>query len=116
VGGTIAINVDMNPTLNQQILTDAVGITLYDYARDTPGVSNCNGQCATIWLPVQPALMGVTPNLVPSAMGTLTLITRSDGSQQVAYNGIPLYHYSQDMNPGDVKGQGIGGVWTAATP
>jgi predicted lipoprotein with Yx(FWY)xxD motif len=116
MAGTVSVNVTMNPTLNQQILTDTIGMTLYVFARDTSGVSNCSGQCATIWLAVQPALQGFTPNLDPSATGTLTLITRSDGTQQVAYNGMPLYYYSQDMNPGDAKGQGVAGVWSAATP
>ena len=38
--------------------------------------------------------------------GTLTQITRSDGTQQVAYNGRPLYTFSNDTTPGVVTGQG----------
>jgi hypothetical protein len=30
--------------------------------------------------------------------------------------GHPLYRYSGDTKPGDVNGQGIGGVWSAAGP
>jgi predicted lipoprotein with Yx(FWY)xxD motif len=115
MAGTVSIGVSMNTTLNQQVLVDTVGITLYVFANDTNGVSNCSGGCLTIWPAVQPALPGFTPNLAPSAMGTLSLITRSDGTQQVAYNGMPLYYFNQDMNPGDAKGQGVGG-FTVATP
>ncbi len=34
----------------------------------------------------------------------------------LAYNGKPLYTYIKDTDPGDTYGQGVGGVWTVATP
>jgi predicted lipoprotein with Yx(FWY)xxD motif len=112
---TVAVFVQTNPTLNQQILVDAVGMTLYVYARDTTDMSTCTDQCATIWPPVQPT-GGLTPTLIGNATGTLSTITRTDGTMQVEYNGMPLYYYSRDMSPGDVNGQGIANVWSAATP
>lgn len=36
---------------------------------------------------------------------------RKDGSQQVTYNGWPLYYYTPDQKPGDVTGQAVGKVW-----
>jgi predicted lipoprotein with Yx(FWY)xxD motif len=48
--------------------------------------------------------------------GELAVITRSDGVKQVTYKGSPLYRYAADTAPGDAKGQGVGGVWFAATP
>ena len=40
---------------------------------------------------------------------------RPDGTTQVTYAGFPLYRYSGDKKPGDVKGQGFQGVWHAVT-
>ncbi len=96
------------------ILTDSQGRTLYVFKRDMPGMSSCTGGCATTWPPFQPPSGSL---VAPSGVsGTLGVITREDGSKQVTYNDLPLYHYAQDMAPGDTKGQGIGDVWFAATP
>jgi hypothetical protein len=54
--------------------------------------------------------------LTGSKLGT---ITRSDGKQQVTYNGHPLYLYVGDKRPGDVTGQDVtafGAAWFALTP
>lgn len=90
-------------------LVDANGMTLYLFAKDSAGTSNCSGGCATNWPPLtvtgQPvAGAGVDASL----LGTLT---RADGSTQVTYNGHPLYHYKGDYAPGDENGRGVGGVW-----
>ena len=34
------------------MLTGTNGMTLYTFTRDTPGVSNCNGNCAAAWPPL----------------------------------------------------------------
>lgn len=87
-------------------MTDFNGITLYVFDRDTTGVSNCNGSCATTWPAYTP---GAT------AQGTfptgISVITRADGSKQFAWNGKPLYYYSGDTKAGDMNGDGIGGIW-----
>ena len=41
----------------------------------------------------------------------LATVTRDDGSEQVAYNGWPLYYFASDEGPGDAKGQNSAGVW-----
>ena len=91
------------------VLTNAKGFTLYSFAPDTATKSNCNGSCASFWPPVKgPATAG------PGVTGTLTTITRSDGSMQAAYDGHPLYTYVGDTAPGQAKGNGLnlsGGVW-----
>jgi predicted lipoprotein with Yx(FWY)xxD motif len=46
----------------------------------------------------------------------VTIITRSDGSTQVAYDGAPLYTYAGDGKAGDANGQGSGGAWFVAAP
>ena len=48
----------------------------------------------------------------------LGVSTRSDGKQQVTYNGHPLYRFAGDQKAGDTNGQGVnafGGIWHALT-
>ena len=91
------------------VLTNAQGFVLYSFAPDTATTSKCNGACARYWPPVKgPATAG------PGMTGKLTVITRSDGAKQAAYNGHPLYTYVGDTKPGEAKGNGLnlsGGVW-----
>jgi predicted lipoprotein with Yx(FWY)xxD motif len=94
-------------------LVDGKGMTLYLFTKDTAGVSNCSGNCLKAWPPLV-----ATDNLVagPGVTGKLGFMTRSDGTKQVTYNGLPLYYWASDMKPGDITGQGIGGVWFVAPP
>jgi predicted lipoprotein with Yx(FWY)xxD motif len=95
------------------ILTDASGMTLYTYTRDTPGTSNCYDQCATAW---PPATVDGAPAAPDGLSGDLGVTTRRDGSQQLTYNGMPLYRYADDEDAEDTYGQGIGGVWWIVNP
>ena len=95
-------------------LTDNAGRTLYAFANDTKDVSNCAGNCAQNW---PPFTVKSAPQVDSPLNATLvTMVTCSDGSMQVSYDGHPLYYYSGDMNPGDVKGHGIGNVWHVLSP
>jgi len=100
------------------ILTDgSTGMTLYTFGADTPGAgtSACYTACAQNW---PPFLSSAVPAQVSGLSGTLGLITRTDGTQQVTLGGRPLYLFKFDTAPGDVKGQGInafGGIWLVAT-
>jgi predicted lipoprotein with Yx(FWY)xxD motif len=91
------------------LLTNSKGFTLYWFVPDTATQSKCSGACAHYWPPVPgpaTAMSGVK--------GTLTVITRSDGSKQAVWNGHPLYTYVGDTAPGQAKGNGLnlsGGVW-----
>jgi predicted lipoprotein with Yx(FWY)xxD motif len=95
------------------VLTNSKGLTLYWFAPDTSTTSNCNGQCATYWPPVMgPVTAG------PGVTGTLSTITRSDGTTQATYDGHPLYTYVGDTAPGQDKGNGLnlsGGLWHDVT-
>jgi predicted lipoprotein with Yx(FWY)xxD motif len=94
-------------------LVDAKGMTLYMFTKDTPGVSNCSGGCLTAWPPLV-----ATGDLLsgPGVTGKLGFITRADGAKQVTYNDMPLYYWASDVKPGDVTGQGVGGVWFVVPP
>jgi predicted lipoprotein with Yx(FWY)xxD motif len=85
-------------------------MTLYIYTKDTPGVSNCSGGCATAWPPLLVAA-GATPTADSKFTGKLGTIQRADGTTQVTVNGMPVYYYAKDKNPGDAVGQKVGGVW-----
>src|SRR6202041_1689221 len=95
------------------VLADANGRTLYWFAPDTAARSACYGSCAAYWPPVKgPATAG------PGVTGTLSVLTRSDGSVQAAYDGHPLYTYVGDNAPGQANGNGLnlnGGLWREVT-
>lgn len=107
--GGYSLQVSNNPSLGNILVNDQ-GMTLYTFKKDTAGVSNCNGGCATLWPPLTVA-NGATPTAAPGITGKLGVITRSDGSQQVTYNGMPLYTYAGDKKAGDTTGQGFGNLW-----
>jgi predicted lipoprotein with Yx(FWY)xxD motif len=109
VSAGVTVSVTKNPTLGM-ILVDGSGMTLYQFKKDSPNKSACTGACATAWPPLT-VTVGTRPTASPAVTGTLTVITRTDGSNQVAYNAIPLYHYAKDNKPGDTNGQGVGSVW-----
>jgi predicted lipoprotein with Yx(FWY)xxD motif len=110
-----AVNLVANPTLGN-ILTDSDGRTLYRYARDTVNVSSaCYGQCATNWPPL--LIADGNPVAGEGVNGSLLgVLTRTDGTRQVMYNGMPLYYYNADPNVGDTTGQLRGNVWFIVHP
>jgi predicted lipoprotein with Yx(FWY)xxD motif len=77
----------------------------------------CTGACVTAWAPL---LASGKPTagtgLTALKLGT---ITRSGGSQQVTYNGHPVYQFIKDQKPGQTTGQGVtafGAAWFALSP
>ncbi|MBI3968074.1 MAG: hypothetical protein HY329_20745 [Chloroflexi bacterium] len=89
-------------------------MTLYLFTRDQANVSNCYDQCAQLWPPL--LIATGEPMAGPDVPGRLGLHTRRDGSRQVTYNGLPLYYYTPDTQPGDARGQNVGGVWFVVGP
>lgn len=89
-------------------------MTLYLYTPDEENVSNCYDQCAVNWPPL---LVGDgAPVAGTGVSGELSVIDRTDGGRQVAYNGVPLYFWIRDVRPGDATGQGVGDVWFVLSP
>lgn len=92
------------------MLTDAAGMTLYTFDRDSAGKSACNGQCAANWPPL-------IANSGDHASGDYGVIARDDGKQQWTYKGKPLYTWSKDQKPGDRTGDGFNNnLWHVAKP
>jgi len=90
-----------------KVWTDAKGMTLYTFDKDEAGKSNCYDQCATNWPPLAAAADA-------KGEGEWTVVERTDGTKMWAYEGHPLYTFIQDKAPGDVTGEGKGGVWHVA--
>jgi predicted lipoprotein with Yx(FWY)xxD motif len=91
------------------VLTNAKGLTVYTFAADSPGKSNCYGSCAAYWPPVTGS-----PSAAPGIPGTFGTTTRTDGTKQVTWNGHPLYTYVGDHGPGSASGNNLninGGLW-----
>lgn len=96
-------------TAKDGVFTNAKGMTLYTYHKDSRGKSVCNGTCATNWPPLMAAA-------TDKASGDWGIVTRDDGSKQWAYKGKPLYLWIKDQKPGDRTGDGAGGNWVVAKP
>lgn len=97
------------------ILVGPTGMTLYTFSNDEAGVSNCADQCATAW----PPLLVETPDALLTAInlpGEFSTIERADGGIQVAYEGMPLYYWQDDVARGDTTGHGRSDVWWVAKP
>jgi predicted lipoprotein with Yx(FWY)xxD motif len=94
----------------ETVLKNQKGLTLYYFTPDTATTSACSGACAATWPPLMAASGTATSD--PALPGSLGVI---NGTNQVVYNGHPLYTYSKDGDSGDAYGQGIGGKWFVAT-
>ena len=99
--------VTLNVVSGGWVLASARGLTLYTFTQDSPNQSNCTGECADNWQPV------IAPNNAV-VTGNFSLVRRQDGTLQWAYEGKPLYTWKGDGKPGDMTGDGAGGVWNAA--
>jgi predicted lipoprotein with Yx(FWY)xxD motif len=92
-----------------KVLTSDSGMTLYVFDKDADGKSACNAACTGVWPPSAAAASA-------TATGDYTIIARDDGSKQWAFKKRPLYTWKNDQKPGDIGGDGIGGVWHIAQP
>jgi predicted lipoprotein with Yx(FWY)xxD motif len=97
-----------------RILVDAHGHTLYLFLRDRHGKSTCTGGCARVW---PPALVSRPPSAGAGVHpDRLTTTRRADDTEQISYNGHPLYRMSADTKPGQTEGQGFLGTWFVVSP
>ncbi len=95
-------------------LTDARGMTLYYYKNDQGHIKNtCTDDCANKW----PAFYAGPEDIASSKLSRSDFnhIIKDDNYQQTTFRGWPLYYYSGDKKPGDINGQGIGGVWSVVS-
>ncbi len=94
-------------------IVDDKGNTLYFFTKDVMGNSSCTGGCLNNWPIFYQEKIVVSSGLSSLDFGT---ITRDDRKKQTTYKGWPLYYFSGDENPGDIKGEGVNKVWFIARP
>jgi predicted lipoprotein with Yx(FWY)xxD motif len=87
------------------ILVDSTGRTLYLFEADSGTKSACSGACAAAWPPLlahgKPTIgSGLNASLIGTAK-------RSNGTEQVTYNGHPLYLFVKDTAAGQTTGPGL---------
>jgi predicted lipoprotein with Yx(FWY)xxD motif len=98
------------------VATDATGLTLYRFDKDTnqPPTSACEGACLQSWIPL---LVDGSPlpgtGIDGALLGTLT---RTDGTNQATLKGWPLYRFVGDKAPGEANGEGVQSTWHAIAP
>lgn len=88
----------------RNVVADSADMTLYIFDPDNGGESVCYDDCARVW----PPMIVPEGTQVKEPVG---LTTRKDGAQQITLDGMPLYYYVGDAKPGDITGDGVGGVW-----
>ncbi|HET7715138.1 MAG TPA: hypothetical protein VFK86_05885 [Bauldia sp.] len=115
---TAAIAMDPAKTMETslgEVFVDQNGMTLYTFDKDTKGaaVSACVDQCIVNWPPFL-----APEGAVAAGEWTLVDVKDKDGAMKKmwAYDGWPLYLWVKDTKPGDVTGDGVGGVWHVAKP
>jgi predicted lipoprotein with Yx(FWY)xxD motif len=97
--------VDLTKTDVGDVLTGPSGRTLYLFEKDRSAKSTCSGECANDWPPLMASGKPAAGSGVKASM--LGTSKRSDGKEQVTYNGHPLYYYEGDMKAGQTAGQGM---------
>ena len=87
-----------------QFLADGQGHALYLFEADKGTTSTCTGACAAAWPPVTASAMPMAGGGVSQSL--LGTTKRADGTEQVTYNGHPLYYFAADTSAGMTTGQG----------
>jgi predicted lipoprotein with Yx(FWY)xxD motif len=91
------------------LLTTTGGRTLYSLSVERHGRFVCTmaSGCLEVWHPLT-----VAPGVMPKGPVVLGTVKRPEGQLQVTYKGRPLYTFSGDKKPGQVKGEGLKDVGT----
>lgn len=101
-----------------EYLVTSEGRSVYMFESDEEDESICYDDCADAWPPLTPengtpvAGEGVDEDMI----GT---IEREDGTEQVTYDGQPLYLFVRDTMEGDTTGhevEGFGDEWKLVSP
>jgi predicted lipoprotein with Yx(FWY)xxD motif len=103
-----------NSKLGATLLVNAQGLTLYRLSGEQNGKFICTSSaCLQVWHP----LTAMSASAPTGSIGSLGIVKRPDGSEQITYKGMPLYTFAQDKSPGQANGQGIKdvGTWSAVT-
>jgi predicted lipoprotein with Yx(FWY)xxD motif len=109
-----SVDAAANSKLGQTIAVDAQGNTLYVLSPETTSHLLCtSAECLTAWPPLTVSSSTSTPT-ASGVKGHLGVFKRSDGTEQVTLNGMPLYTFAGDHASGEANGEGLtsfGGTW-----
>jgi predicted lipoprotein with Yx(FWY)xxD motif len=114
--GTPTVEAKPVGDLGDVLVAGSNGMTVYIFTKDVKdsGESACTGDCLATW-PALTVAEGAAPTGGTGVTGTLGTITRADdGTLQVTYNGLPLYFFKNDKEPGDSNG--VYENWEAVKP
>ena len=98
--GPMTIGSATSPTLGLLSTARSERSCLATHKGDSATSSTCTGSCAVAWPPliVASASQAVAGSGVTGALASLT---RSDGTLQVTYLGLPLYYWKGAIRAGD---------------
>lgn len=86
--GTKVLSVEVDENVSP------IAATVYRFSRDRPRVSTCAGACTETWVPV---LTTGPPRVIGAVSRTAVgVIRRANGTEQVTYDGAPLYMYAKE--------------------
>jgi len=106
------VEIDINGA-PAKILASSFQQTLYIFDPDAAaGKPSCNAKCAEVWPPITLSAEEVAGLAGHADLGVQA---RDNGLQQLTYKGMPVYQFNLDRVAGDIKGDGIGGVWHIIT-
>ena len=96
---------DLNP-----VVVNGAGLTLYRFDKDSnnPSKSNCSGDCATTWPPVDRHRRRQDRHRPASRRQASASVTARRRHQQLTIGGWPVYRFAKDTKPGDTNGPGRG--------
>lgn len=94
------------------VLTTEAGDPLYLLSADPKGGSKCAASCAKDWRPLTGGEPAADGKVEESMLATFK---RSDGGQQVLYNGHALYTTTGEQLAG-VGTKALGGTWWLVSP
>ena len=103
-----AVNVAFLPDIGNY-LVDKLGMTLYYNKNDRRFTNSLSREQLSNW-----PLFWTSSSIVSADLmrADFYIITWPNGQTQVTYKGWPLYYYIGDIVPGDIKGNGIDGIWS----
>jgi|tagenome__1003787_1003787.scaffolds.fasta_scaffold20674208_2 predicted lipoprotein with Yx(FWY)xxD motif len=98
-----------------KVVAGADGKVLYLYTPDgTAEVSTVPAAVLQAWPPV---VVKTAPTVGTGLdKSKVSTGTQPSGAKWVRYNGHLLYGFTGDASPGDINGNGLGGVWHAVNP
>jgi predicted lipoprotein with Yx(FWY)xxD motif len=111
VSSSLAFTVDIrsNDKIGRYLVNEK-GMTLYYCANDRPKISTCFESCATKWPPFHAEWIDIPTEM---RYEDFDEIGRVEGLYQTTYKSKPLYLFSGDQIPDEVKGEGADGIWFA---